>query len=189
MTWKLFGPERQIRQQTLQLVSALNRWCQVREDLLYAFQKCLDNGLNQPMRSVVATFVARVNSGMAVEEALNLMENSLEHEHFQDLVATIRFNLRYRGDLPTLLSHLEWQMNRIEEEYTRRKLSQARDRRWTIGVLVAVPISCLMRFMLHPATGQALIQDTTGFICLIIGATFYLISVAAFFVVEKKMND
>ena len=189
MIWKRSGSKRIIRQQTLQLVSALNRWCQVREDLLYAFQKSLDHGLSAPMRPVVTHFVTRVNSGMSVEQALSLMENSLDQEHFRDLMSAIRFNFRFRGDLPKLLSHLEWQMNRIEEEYTRRKLSQARDRRWTIGVLAAVPASCLIRFVLQPSVRQALIGNTIGHVCLLAGASLYMISLTAFFVIERKLNE
>jgi hypothetical protein len=36
MKWTLPGQRVRIRQQTLQLTSSLSRWCQVREDLIYA---------------------------------------------------------------------------------------------------------------------------------------------------------
>ena len=80
-------------------------------------------------------------------------------------------------------------MNRIEEEYTRRKLSQARDRRGTIGVLAAVPASCLIRFVLQPSVRQALIGNTSGHVCLLAGASLYMISLTAFFVIERKLNE
>jgi Flp pilus assembly protein TadB len=167
----------------------MNRWCQVREDLLYAFQKCVDGGLDQPLRAVIESFLTRVRGGMVIDDALDLMQKSLDQEHFQDFVAAIRFNMRYRGDLPSLLEHLEWQMNRIEEEYARRKLSNARDRTITAVILLAVPACCALRLYGNPAVGLLFAQTGPGLALSAVGAVFYLFAVVAFFLIQKKIND
>ncbi len=189
MTWSVFGRSGKIRKQTLQLLSSMNRWCQVREDLLYAFQKCVDGGLDQPLRSVIESFLTRVRGGMAIDQALDLMQNSLDHEHFQDFVAAMRFNLRYRGDLPSLLEHLEWQMNRIEEEYARRKLSNARDRAVTAVILLAAPVCCVLRLWGNPAGSRLFFQTGPGLVLAGAGTAIYLLSVVAFILIQKKIND
>ncbi|MDW7655571.1 MAG: type II secretion system F family protein [Bacillota bacterium] len=189
MIWSAFGRSGKIRKQTLQLLSSMNRWCQVREDLLYAFQKCIDGGLDQPLRSVIEAFLTRVRGGMAIDQALDLMQKSLEHEHFQDFVASIRFNLHYRGDLPSLLEHLEWQMNRIEEEYTRRKLSNAHDRTVTAIIMIAVPICCALRLWGNPAGSRLFVQTGPGLALAGAGTVIYLLSVVTFILIQKKIND
>ncbi len=178
-----------VRKQVLQLVGALNRWCSVREDLLYGFQKCLDNGLEQPLKAVVEAFLTRVRSGMPLDQALDLMQQSLDHEHFQDFVAAVRFNLFYRGDLPSLLEHFEWQMNRIEEEYTRRKLSNARDYKITALILLAVPLCSVIRLLGNRGQPDQLWQSGPGSVLLTLGCLFYLASVLGFFLIRKKIND
>ncbi len=178
-----------MRQQTLQLVSELNRWCQVREDLLYAFQKALDSGIQEPMRGAVDQFVTRVKGGMAVDEALHHFEKSLDHEHFQDLLAAIRFNFRYRGNLPMLLTHLEWQMNRIEEEHTRRRLSHARDRRWTVAILTTVPLICLIRLLAYPAARAVFLTEPAGRVLLAVGCVFYAAAVLGYRAIAKKSGS
>ncbi|MCK9251985.1 MAG: hypothetical protein PHN53_04300 [Eubacteriales bacterium] len=188
MKWTLPGQRVRIRQQTLQLTSSLSRWCQVREDLIYACQKCLDAGLEQPTRAAVSAFVTRVRGGMAVEQALDLMRQGIGHEHFQDLVVALRFNLRYRGDLPALLEHLAWQLSRIEEEYTRRKLSNAHDRRITGLVLLAVPAGCLLRLGTNADLLRLFTASMPGRMLAIVGMISYLAAVAAFCLIQNRLG-
>jgi Flp pilus assembly protein TadB len=181
MIWKNYGQGSKIRQQTLQLAGLLARWCQVREDLLYAFEKSLETGVDQPMRQCVEDFLTRVRGGMTIEQALDQMQHAFEHEHFRDLIMTIRFNFRYRGDLPALLENMEWQLERIEEEYARRHLSNVRDRNLTVAILIAAPLLLLGRSALQPAVGQLVFQTQIGLALLIFsglataGATAFLL--------------
>ena len=117
------------------------------------------------------------------------MQQSLAHEHFQDFVAAVRFNLSYRGDLPSLLEHFEWQLNRIEEEYTRRKLSNARDCKMTALILVAVPFCSIIRLLGSKGQAGQLWQNGPGPVLLAVGAFLYLLSVLGFFLIRKKIND
>ena len=121
------------------MVGLLNRWCAVREDLLFAFEKSLATGLGEPMKGHVRDLVTRIRGGMGVERSLELFGEVSDHPQFRDFVVAVRFNLRYRGDLPKFLEGTETQLGRIEEEYNRRRISTARDRAIVLGVLGLVP--------------------------------------------------
>ena len=189
MKWIQFGHQRRIRQQTLLLAGQLSRWCQVREDLLHAFDKCLESGMDQPMRSAVSDLVTRLRSGMAVDEALDSFQQAFSHEHFQDLVIAIRFNFRYRGNLPRLLEHLEWQLNRIEEEYTRRQLSNARDRHLTAGILAAGPVLFMLRLSSRSIDLQTWINSPLGTGVLVICLAAYAAALMLFVLVQGKIAN
>jgi Flp pilus assembly protein TadB len=140
------------------------------------------------MSSVVGDFLTRARGGMDLEEALDLLQHSLDHEHFQDLVLAIRFNFRHRGDLPALLEHLEWQLNRLEEEYVRRRLSNARDRNITGLLLLAVPLLYVWRLAAQPAVGQILWQNPVGRILSGLALLAYLAALSALLLIQKKIG-
>jgi len=177
-----------VRLQVLQLVSLLCRWCQVREDLLYAFEKCLEAGLENPIQSALRELTVRIKSGMSVEQALALMQEAVDHEHFFDLVAALRFNFRYRGDLPALLEQMEWQMNKIEEEYDRRRLSNARDRLLTLGILIAVPVFLLVRLLGSAESRAIFFENSTGLILLVAGLICHGLAVVGFCLIQRRIS-
>jgi len=126
---------------------------------------------------------------MAIDQALDLMQKSLDHEHFQDFVASIRFNLHYRGNLPALLEHLEWQMSRIEEEYVRRRLSNARDRTLTLLILLAVPACCAIRLCGNADSRNLFLNSPSGLALAILSAAVYALSVTAFILIQNKISN
>jgi Flp pilus assembly protein TadB len=188
MTWLKFGQRSKIRQQTLQLVSLLSRWCQVREDLLFAFDKSLAAGLENPMRQAVADFLSRVRGGMAMDQALDLFQKSLDHEHFQDLITSIRFNFRHRGNLPALLELLEVQLHKIEEEYDRRRLSNARDFSMTLAILLFVPVTFLVRLTGNPLISQLFLAEPVGVALLVLGITAYAVAIAGIWMIQRHIS-
>jgi Flp pilus assembly protein TadB len=165
----------------------LCRWCQVREDLIYAIEKCRDTDLADPIRQVLIDLQVRVKGGMPIDQALDLMQASIDQENFSDLVTAIRFNFRYRGDLPVLLEHLEWQLNKIEEEYDRRRLSNARDRQLTLLILILVPLFLLFRFAGNTEVREMFIGQPLGLALLIAGLIFYLAGVTGFCLVQRQI--
>lgn len=177
-----------IRQQTLQLASLLSRWCQVREDLIYAFEKSSESGLENPMRQAVTDLLTRVRGGMPPDRALDLMQRSIRHEHFQDLITAVRFNFRHRGNLPALLEQLELQLHRIEEEYDRRRLSNARDVGLTILILLVVPVLFLFRLLTSAEIGAVFLESSFGLAALIGCALSYFAAVLAFLVIRSKIS-
>jgi Flp pilus assembly protein TadB len=169
-------------------VSLLCRWCQVREELLYAFEKCLETGLDEPVRSALREMTVRVRSGLSIEQALALMQDAVDHEHFHDLVAALRFNFRYRGDLPALLEQMEWQFNKIEEEYDRRRLSNARDRLLTVGILAAVPLFLLIRLCGSAECRAIFLDEAVGRILLVSGLLCYGLAILGFCLIQRRIS-
>lgn len=170
------------------MVSLLSRWCQVREDLLFAFEKSLAAGLANPLRQAVADLIIRVRSGMPVDEALDLMKAGIDHENFRDLITAVRFNFRHRGDLPALLEQMEMQLHRIEEEYDRRRLSNARDFRLTSMILILVPLFFACRLLGNPATCRLFLANPLGLAILPACLALYLIAVACLLAIHRRIT-
>lgn len=188
MKWLKFGQHSKIRQQTLQLVSLLNRWCQVREDLMFALEKTLGSGLEDPVHQAVGDLLARLRGGLPVDQALDLFQKNFDHEQFQDLIVAIRFNFRYRGDLPALLSQLEVQMHKVEEEYTNRRLSNARDRKLTLAILLVVPLFMALRLGGSQLLWHQFLDSPIGLALLFAGLAAYLSGVGLMVLVQRQIS-
>jgi hypothetical protein len=76
-------------------------------------------------------------------------------------VTSVRFNLRYRGDLAKFLEGTESQLGRIEEEYNRRRISTSRDRAIVLAVVAAVPPVALW-ILTGPGTARDLFLGTSA---------------------------
>lgn len=162
------------RRRLLELVGMLNRWCSVREDLLYAFEKSLSAGLGEPMRSHVRDLVTRIRGGMGMERALEMFGQAADHPQFRDFVLAVRFNLRYRGDLPKFLEGMESQLGRVEEEYARRRISTARDRAVVLGVLAVVPLAAMWMLSGDVAARTLFLDTGIGSLAAQVGVGLYL---------------
>lgn len=188
MNGNRFYKNKKIRQQTLQLVSQLSRWCQVREDLMYAFERCLSTGLEDPMRQAVRAFLTRVRGGMSIEEALERFEHSFSEEHFRDLMVALKFNFHYRGDLPRLLEHMEAQLYRIEEELTHRKISSVRDRRLCWLIVLMGPLILLFRMMTDGMTRELFFHHPLGPVLLAISLCGTGLAVGGLWLIQQRMT-
>ena len=162
------------RRRLLELVGLLNRWCAVREDLLFAFEKSLATGLGEPMKTHVRDLVTRIRGGMGLERSLELFGEASDHPQFRDFVSSVRFNLRYRGDLTKFLEGTESQLGRIEEEYNRRRISTSRDRAVVLGVLGVVPPAALALLSGEGSARTLFLGTGIGAIAIYIGAGLYL---------------
>jgi len=160
----------------------------VREDLIYAFEKAVATGLDEPMRQAVVDFLIRVRSGLAIDLALDHLQKSFDHEHFRDLVAAIRFNFHYRGDLSAMLELLEIQMHRIEEEYARRRISNARDLTLTILILVLIPVFTVARLLMQPLTAGRFLNHPLGLMLMILGISAYLLAIISVLCIQHRIS-
>jgi len=188
MNWHAFGRQTRIRQQTLLLITLLNRWCQVREDLLFAFERSRDTGLDEPMRSYVDALVTRIRGGMPIDNALSLFQACSDQEQFQDFVIAIRFNFRYRGHIAAMTDMLEMQMNRIEEEYVRRRIGMSRDRVLTLGIMLASPILYLAILLRSPVNRLFFFGTLPGGISILVALTAYLTGIGLFWSVSRQSH-
>lgn len=126
---------------------------------------------------------------MSTDLALDLMQKQVNEDHFYDLVAAIRFNLRFRGNLPSLFEHLELQMFKIEEEYSRRRISTAHDRNLAALLILSGPVVWLIRFGTSPETRRLFIDTDIGRILLLLSLLCTLGALAAFIFVLKRINS
>jgi len=117
-----------VRKMLSEFISVLNRWCSVREDIMYAFEKSLDSHIGEPLQTFVKDMVIQVNRGIDASEALDMLGRKVDSPHFTDFIVNVKQCLKSRGDTVKLLSNLESQFYRIEEEYNRRRISTYKDR-------------------------------------------------------------
>ena len=123
---------------------------------------------------------------MPIDTALALFQANSDQEQFQDFVVAIRFNFRYRGNIAALMDTLELQMNRIEEEFIRRRISSSRDRSLSIGIMVASPLLYLLILLKNPLNRAFFMDTVLGGLTLAIAALAYLTGVALFWSVHRQ---
>ena len=168
-----------VRRRLAEFISILNRWCSVREDLFYAFEKCVDSGIGEPLRSFIRDMVIQVKRGIEPTEALDMLQMKVDNVQFRDFIVNVKQNIRHRGDIIKLLNNLENQFYKIEEEYNRRKISTYRDRMLTYFVMFAVLFTAyffikanpqIEHFYFYTLQGKALLT----FFSILYAAGFYM---------------
>jgi Flp pilus assembly protein TadB len=155
---------------------------------MYAFEKSLEAGLEDPMRQSVSDLLVRVRGGMPPDRALDLMQESISHEHFRDLITAIRFNFRHRGNLPALLEQIEIQLHRIEEEFDRRRLSNARDLGLTLLIILVVPALFLARVLGSQTVLQVFLDNPLGLGLLLISLLAYLSAIISLLLIQRRIT-
>lgn len=162
MKQKFFGNDEKARKQQLELVSMLNRWYQVKEDMLYAFEKCGESTIGEPTRGYVKDFIARIKGGLNIDTALELFADSYSNKEFKNFATQIRFNMKYRGNTGELLDNLESQFSRIDEEYTRRKIESSKDRLYLYGIFLFTPVITAIVFAMNPSARSLFFEESIG---------------------------
>jgi len=173
MKWIEFGRDRRQRMEILQLTSLLNRWCQVRENLMYAFERCLDSPLSPSLNRAIQDLLTRIRGGMPPDQALEMFQAYSDLESFQDLVIALRFNFRHRGRLPALLELLEIQQNKLEEAQNDRRIGNRSDLILAVLLTGAVPILFGIRLASSAETRQLFLKQATGPLLLVLAALAY----------------
>ena len=140
------------------------------------------------MRQAVADFLCRVRGGMEIGQALDLFQDTLDHENLRDLITAIRFNFRHRGNLPALLEALEVQLHKIEEEYNRRRLSNARDLSLTLMILMLVPLFFTLRLAGNPEVSQLFLNSPLGLCFLVICLFSYGMAVIWTLIIQRRIS-
>ena len=168
-----------IRKRLAEFISVLNRWCSVKEDIFYAFERSIDSGIGEPLKTFVRDMVIQVNRGIEPIEAMDMLQIKVDNIQFRDFIINIKQNIRHRGDIIKLLTNLENQFYKIEEEYNRRRISTYKDRMLIYFVMFAVLLIAyffikhnlqIERFYLSTIRGKILLT----FFCLLYAGGFYL---------------
>jgi Flp pilus assembly protein TadB len=168
MRWSKFGQNRRQRLEILQLTSLLNRWCQVRENLVYAFERCTDQSLSPALNQAIQDLLTRIRGGMPPEQALAIFQKYSALEAFQDLMIALRFNFRHRGRLAAMLDLLELQQNKLEEAYSDRSISNRTDLLLCGLLLFSVPVILAARLLTSPAIRALFLEQDLGRLLLIL---------------------
>lgn len=128
-----------VRRRLAEFISVLNRWCAVKEDIFYAFERSVESGVGEPLRTFVRDMTIQVKCGIDPMEALDLLQMKVDNAQFGDFIINIKQNIKFRGDIRKLLTNMEMQFYKLEEEYNRRKISTYKDR-----LLIFVLMFCVL---------------------------------------------
>jgi Flp pilus assembly protein TadB len=180
MKVKFYGDDEKIRKQQLELISMLNRWYQVKEDLMFAFEKCTQSQIGEPTKGHIIDFVARVKGGLSMEKSLDLFAESFTNRQFKSFSGQIRFNLKHRGNIGELLDNMETQFARIDEESTRRKISSSRDRYILSMVMAITPVLSIIVISTNPSARKLFFEESIGIPLIIISVLSYVSGLVIF---------
>jgi Flp pilus assembly protein TadB len=173
MIRKFFGNEEKMRKQQIELISMLNQWYQVKEDLLFAFEKCAQSGIGEPTRTYIQDFIIRIKGGLGQERALELLAESYTESAFRYFIKQISFNMKYRGNTGELLDNLETQFIRIDEEHTRRKIESSKDRLYLKGMFILSPIIAVVMLLMNVTARELFIFTPIGNIASVLSIGLY----------------
>ncbi len=176
----------ELRRQLIEVISMLNRWYRVKEDLIYAFGKVAESDIKEPSKSIIQAFVVRINSGMDLTLALQMMSESYKHPSFKYFIKQIDFNLKYRGKIGDLLDAMEYQFMKIEDEHTRRKISTGKDRRSIKFIYLITLILTVLRLFTNRISSDFFLGHPLGRFLLFISGVVFVLGYLAFAYMERK---
>lgn len=121
-------------------ISVLLKWATIKEDIFYAFEKSIDSGIGEPLRSYVQAMIIQVKKGMDPLVAFDILKMKVDNDQFRDFMANIKQNYRARGDTVKLLNIMEEQFYKLEEEHNARNISTYQDRITLLIIMAAVVV-------------------------------------------------
>lgn len=171
-----------IRRKLAEFISVLNRWCAVKEDIFYAFEKSVESGIGEPLKTFVRDMVIQVNRGIEPTEALDMLQMKVDNLQFRDFIVNVKQNIRHRGNIIKLLTNLENQFYKIEEEFNRRKISTYKDRILIYFIMFAVIFIACFFMKFNPQVEQFYLATLQGkslltLFCILYACGVYLTSV------------
>jgi len=168
-----------IRKKLAGFISVLNRWCAVKEDIFHAFEKSIESGVSEPLKTYIRDMIVQVNRGVEPMEALSILQMKVDNPQFRDFIINIKQNVKHRGDIRNLLENMEEQFYKIEEEFNRRKISTYKDRIVIYCIMVLVLIIGYAFLKLNPEVEQFYLATYQGktlltVFCMLYALGFYL---------------
>ncbi|BEP30429.1 hypothetical protein [Helicovermis profundi] len=126
------------RKLLVNFIGTMNRWCQVKEDVFFCFEKTLHTGIGNPIDRYISDFLVQVNTGVDAVEALEIFQSKIDNEIFRVFIINIKEAVKSRGNLLKLFSGLEEEAYKLEEEFNRRKISLFKDKLLIYVIMVSV---------------------------------------------------
>ncbi|NTV90112.1 MAG: hypothetical protein HGA22_07100 [Clostridiales bacterium] len=164
-----------VRKRLAEFISILSRWCIVREDLFYAFEKTALSGIGEPLSTFVKDMVIQVERGIDPTEALDILQLKVDNAQFRDFIVNIKQNIKHRGNINALLANLEEQFYKIEEEYNRRRISTYKDRLLIFFVMLTVLFTGWFFLRLNPQVAAFYLGTVEGKLLLALFSILYSI--------------
>lgn len=162
-----------VRKMLSEFISVLSRWCSVKEDIMYAFEKSLDSHIGEPLQTFVKDMVIQVNRGIDSSDALDMLQKKVDSPHFVDFIVNVKQCLKNRGDTIKLLTNLENQFYRIDEEYNRRKISTYKDRMLLYIIMFSVLLIAYMFISFTPQIKSFYLETLEGKLLLTLFSGMY----------------
>lgn len=162
-----------VRKRLSEYISVLNRWCSVKEDIMYAFEKSLGSNIGEPLQTFIRDMVIQVNRGMDASDSLDMLQMKVDNPQFRDFIVNIKLSLRHRGDIIKLLTNLENQFYRIDEEYNRRSISTYKDRLLIYFIMFAVLVTAYLFINFTPQIGDFYLRTLEGKLLLMVFSGMY----------------
>lgn len=162
-----------VRKRLSEYISVLNRWCSVKEDIMYAFEKSLGSNVGEPLQTFIRDMVIQVNRGMDASDALDMLQMKVDNPQFRDFIVNIKLSLRHRGDIIKLLTNLENQFYRIDEEYNRRSISTYKDILLIYFIMFAVLVTAYIFINFTPQIGDFYLRTLEGKLLLMVFSGMY----------------
>lgn len=130
-------------------ISVLRQWIDVKEDITYAFEKSIP-AIEEPLKSYIRDMTVQVRRGMDPQDALTILQMKIGNPQFTDFILNIKQNMKYRGNLKVLLSNMEEQFYKLEQEFNRRKISTFWDKIYIVFAMIFVIIIAYMFIKSNP---------------------------------------
>lgn len=173
-----------VRRKLADYISILLRWCAVRDNIFFAFEKSIDSGIGEPLRSYIRDMTIQVKRGMEPVQALEILQLKVDNELFKDFTLNIKQCIRNQGNIVKLLSNMEEQFYSIEKEYHRRNISTYKDRLLIIGTMLVVLIIGYV-FLQTPQINAYYLGTVQGKLLLMLFAFLYTAGFIQFTKVTK----
>lgn len=154
------------------LISILRQWIDVKEDIIYAFEKSISS-IGEPLRRYIRDMTVQVRRGMDPQDALDLLQMKIGNPQFTDFILNIKQNIRYRGDLKVLLCNMEGQFYKLEQEFNKRKISTFWDKIYIVMAMIFVIIIAFMLIRSNPKALNFYTNTTPGKLYLTLFAALY----------------
>ena len=156
-------------------ISVLLKWATVKEDIFYAFEKSIDSGIGEPLRSYVQAMIIQVRKGMDPLTAFDILKMKVDNDQFRDFMANIKQNFRARGDTVKLLNIMEEQFYKLEEEHNARNITTYQDRITLLIIMIAVVVLMYLALKYSVSLRMYYLGTEAGKILLTVFACMYFI--------------
>jgi|GEM_PF-575684 len=160
--------ERREASQLVYFLMSMSKWSAVRNDIVFCLGKTSETSIGKPLDKLISGTLSRIQGGMDVIRAFQVMEQESRSQDLRYLVRNIRFAAERGGNLHRLFTGLERQYFRIDEEIFKRKISTARDRATVYITLIVVAVASIWFLSSNPSAKEFYMNTEIGNIILML---------------------